>query len=238
MPQGSVRTLVFSALGALALGACASLPSGGGSENFAANSALAPQMSGSDRRALSAAFVQAMETGETRQWRGGNAVGFVSPGDYSFGNLLADQTRRIPVIRKDIVRDETVETELGQYVLVRNSNIRLGPGTDFAKLQTLSSGEGVEGVGAVIGKPWMLIAKDGVIIGYVHQNLVTKAPGTELELAGGPHRRPALCRSFSQRMNIYSSRDEWEGAACFDGVDWRLSREAPVMGEQGAPLRF
>ena len=78
---------------------------------------------------------------------------------------------------------------MGLYVLTRNSNIRLGPGTDHKIAEVLPSGAGVDVVGRVVDKEWMLVASEGSIRGYVHQNLLIKAPGTELELAGGPNRR-------------------------------------------------
>ncbi len=69
----------------------------------------------------------------------------------------------------------------------------------------------------------MLIAVDDVVRGYIYQNLLIKAPGTELELAGGPRRRPLLCREYVQRIDLGAERDEWQGAACNDGTGWRAA---------------
>jgi hypothetical protein len=83
----------------------------------------------------------------------------------------------------------------------------------------------------------MLVAVDGVVQGYVFGDLMIKAPGSELELAGGPMRKPDLCREFAQRINLYSEREEWAGAACNDGTGWRLApaaeRSADDSGLEG-----
>ncbi|GJL95037.1 MAG: hypothetical protein DHS20C05_14420 [Hyphococcus sp.] len=224
----------FTIIGAafMMLGACATLPSSGGlsgaSGDFARGSALGGSLSGGDRNALSAAVMRAMETGQAQRWAGSRAAGVVTPGEYSLANLKSDPAKRIPLAHKGIELNHAMETELGLYVLTRNSNIRVGPGTDKSKVQILNAGAGVEVVGGVIGENWMLVAHEGRIVGYVFRDLLIKAPGTELDLAGGPHRRPILCRELSQKVSIFSENDEWTGAACQAGSSWRAAPE-PVI---------
>lgn len=230
------RLLVL--LAAAALGACTSLPKIGGGlgdVNYAAGSAAGARLSGSDREALAAAFKAAMESGENRQWRGGRAAGVVMPGGYALANLKFDPDARIDAARGDFDLAHIMETDLGLYVLTRNSNIRIGPGPENRIAEVLPSGSGVEVVGRLIDKDWMLIAVDGDVRGYVYEKLLIKAPGTELELAGGPRRKPILCRKFTQRLTMYSERDEWTGAACNDGTGWRLAR-APEPKPEDDPL--
>ena len=228
---GKILRLTGMILAITALAACSSLPKIGGSGdvNYAAGSPAGARLSGSDRAALAEAFRAAMESGAPRQWRGGRATGAVTPGPWSLANLKFDPDARIEAARGDFDLAHVMETDLGLYVLARNSNIRIGPGTENKIAEVLSSGSGVEVVGRVINKDWMLISADGKIRGYVFQNLLVKAPGAELELAGGPQRKPVLCRAFTQRLNIYSERAEWAGAACNDGTGWRLAREPQVV---------
>ena len=80
---------------------------------------------------------------------------------------------------------EKKRTDLGLYVLTRNSNVRKGPGTEHGVLETLPAGSGVEVVGRLTDKNWMLVSADGAVRGYVFGNRLIKAPGTELELAPG-----------------------------------------------------
>ncbi|MHA7873414.1 MAG: SH3 domain-containing protein, partial [Hyphococcus sp.] len=118
--------------------------------------------------------------------------------------------------------DPVMETDLGLYVATRNANVRIGPGTAYAVAEMLDAGAGVEVVGRVVDKSWMLVAVDGVVRGYVFQDLLIKAPGAELELAGGPQRSPRLCRAYAQRLEMEGARDAWKGAACVDGAGWRV----------------
>jgi hypothetical protein len=227
------------AVGAALLASCASLPylgddaaTGGG--DFAEGSRLAGDLNGKDRDALRTAFLSAMESGAPQRWRGGHAVGEVWPESYSIANLRADPAARVPAARGDLNLASTLETELGLHVLTRNSNVRIGPGTEHAIAEVLPSGAGVDVVGKTAGDDWMLIAADGVIRGYVYENLMIKAPGTELELAGGPRREARLCREFRQTVRRYSENDEWTGAACRTGAGWRLAPQE--RSDEFAPL--
>ena len=234
---GRISGLVFAAA---ALGACSSLPSVGGlgasgDANYAAGSPAESSLSSRDRDALSGAFIRAMNEGTPAQWRGNRAVGVVMPGAYALANLMADPNRRIPAGRSDLDLAHVMETELGPHVLTRNSNIRTGPGTENAIVEVAPSGSGVDVVGRINDKDWMLVAIDGEVRGYVFGSLLIKAPGTELELAGGPLRRPVLCREFTQRMSAFSERYQWRGAACNDGAGWRLAPPEPVvLTDEGA----
>jgi len=226
---------VFAMLSALALAGCETFSAvgGGGGDNFAAGSALEYRLSGGDREVLGNAFLRAMETGAAQNWRGRRASGLVEPGTYSLANLQENPRARIPAARADFDISHRVETELGLYVTTRNANVRIGPGTNYAVAEMLSPGAAAEVVGRVVDKSWMLVAVDGVVRGYVYENLLIKAPGTELELAGGPQRRPLLCREFIQRLDMEGAGDAWSGAACNDGAGWRVA--PPEIDPETAP---
>lgn len=219
-------------LAMVVLGGCESMssldPFAGDSVNYAAGAPAAAQLSGADRDALSYAFVRAMDTGAPQGWTGRRLRGVVEPKAYAIAGLKADPDMRLEAARGDFDLAHVVETDLGQYVLTRNSNVRMGPNVNDRVAEVLSSGTGVEVVGRVRDKNWMLVSYEGVIRGYVYGDLLIKAPGSELELAGGPMRKPTLCREFSQRINHYAERYEWDGAACNDGTGWRLAPEPPA----------
>lgn len=230
MSARSRRVLEKSALtvfAAAVLGACSSLPSmdrfSGGDVNYAAGSALEGNLVGADRAALAVSFRDAMNTGASQNWSGRRALGRVEPGGFAIASLKADPDERLEAARGDLDLTHLVETEMGLHVLTRNSNIRVGPNTTDKVAEVLPSGSGVDVVGRVRDKNWMLVAVKGVVRGYVYGDLLIKAPGSELELAGGPMRKPVLCRNFTQRVNLYSKRYEWDGAACNDGTGWRLA---------------
>ncbi|MEM9705782.1 MAG: SH3 domain-containing protein [Pseudomonadota bacterium] len=181
---------------------------------------------GGDRRALAKAFVDAMDNGSpatTQSWRGQSATGAITPGVPGVGNLRSDPTALI-AFRPGLKLTREYETELGEFVLVKNSNIRYGPSTDDQVIEVLDSGTGVEVVGKVVNERWMLIAIDNEIRGFIFETLLKRRPGSELELAGGPTKRPRLCRSFKQTLESPDGSDEWSGVACKIDGRWALQQ--------------
>lgn len=212
------------AAASFALAACAG-SSGldlGGTLNYAAASTLGADLSTADAKALSPAFLQAVEKGaegERFDWRGEAAFGWVKARELRVGNLKADPFD-FPPVPEGLDLSETYETEQGLYALTRNANARLGAGTEFPTREQLVSGTGVTVVGKVVGKPWMLVETDGKIVGYVHESLMIKAPGTELDLAGGPRRPAVRCRRYEQRLSVGGKSDLFEGVACREDGRW------------------
>jgi surface antigen len=208
----------------LLLSACASgsgLDFGGGA-NYASASVLGAELPASDARALEPAFLQAIEkgaVGERFDWRGASSFGWVKAREACVGNLKADPND-CPPAADGLALDESYETEQGLYALTRNANVRTGPSTDFPVSGQLISGTAVTVVGKVVGKPWMLVEADKKIVGYVHESLAIKAPGTELDLAGGPRRQATFCRSYEQRLSFEGRSDLWVGVACKEGGRW------------------
>ena len=207
----------------------------GANKNFAIDSALAGQISKADQTALDRAFIDAMAQSGTSivPWQGERSSGGIKPGDFLLANVLPDPNELLPT-RKDISTEFMLETEQGDHVLTKNSNIRLGPSTDYSIVETLSAGTGVEGLGLVQGETWMLIAYEDRVRGYVYQPLLEKAPGAALfELAGGPVRQPHICREFEQSIDVSGQKDRWQGMACDFGEGWELAgRGGPtVLGD-------
>ena len=229
------RSGVIAAVLLTVLSACASgsydprrtdeFPVARSAENFAADSSLATLLDRADVAALAIAFIDAMEAtpGSTpKRWTGEGANGEIVAGAVLLGNVLADPSELLD-IKDGIVVDWPLETDQGPYVLVKNSNIRMGPSTDYGVLETLPAGTGVEGIGKVVDDDWMLIARDDRAIGYVFVPLLEKAPGAELlTLAGGPTRQPFLCREFEQNLDVNGQKDRWRGLACNFKDGWGL----------------
>ncbi len=229
----SIRAMLLGVI-ILGLSACAGgerfTPLARTSVNFAAHSPLGVRLPAGDQRALEPIFIQAVSrgrNGERFDWRGPDSFGWVKGGERLLGGISAPA---LPY-PEGLYLGDSFETDLGLYALTRNANVRTGPSTEFSKLQQLTSGTGVEVVGRVIGKPWMLVAVEGQIVGYVHANLMIKAPGSELDLAGGPTRRAVPCRAFEQRISFTGRSDRWDGVACEEEGQWVLQavpENAPV----------
>lgn len=238
--MGSLKSIVTAAMMAAFGAGCSTLDAvtdrGGSERSVAAGSTLQRQLSGRDRSALADAFLSAMKTGDRITWRGKSAAGVIEPTGYALANLMAAPNGRMAAARGDLDLNYMMETELGTYVMRRSGNMRTGPDTQNPIITELPAGAGVEVVGRVTNKPWMLVAIDGAVSGYIFQNLLIKAPGAGLELAGGPERRPILCREFIQRLELRGQRDQWRGAACNDGTGWRVA--PPEIDPENQPQKL
>lgn len=223
------RLAAFAALALLVAGCASGGPILGGRVNYAAGSSMAHGLGGRELDTLSEAFIKAVESGapgEPVVWSAGSYSGSVTPLAYLVGNLKPNPSILLPVEGR-LELGKTFETEQGPHVTTGKANLRSGPSTKASVLDMLEGGTAVDGVGKIVGEPWMLVAIDGVIRGYVHQSLLIQAPGTELELAGGPARRAHFCRAFQQTLTYFGETDRWQGAACDRGAGWRLEPVPP-----------
>ncbi len=196
----------------------------GAVKNLAASSSLASLLTRADIAALETAFLMAADdpTPDPVSWKK-DASGSVIVRSYFIGNVFADPEELIET-RSPIALDFDLETEQGDFVLAKNSNIRRGPSTENAILETLPAGTGVEGIGKVAGEDWMLVASDNRVRGYVYSALLQKAPGSDLlVLDGGPTRTPFLCREYEQSLDVEGQRDRWQGLVCDFGAGWEIA---------------
>ena len=217
---------------ALILSGCASSDLGGlgnvlnsSPVNYASGSILGTKLPEKDQRDLQPVFTQAITNGangERYDWQGPASFGWVKAKENLLGNLRPNEADRLPY-PKGLDLSFNLETEKGLYVLTRNANVRLGPSTDYGVITQLESGTGLDIIGQVENGEWMLAAVNDRIVGYIFAGLMIKAPGTELELAGGPTRKPVACRSFEQRISFQGRSDRWNGVACFEGDEWVLT---------------
>lgn len=227
----------IAAAAVLALAACSTtgpIGGGGGGVDFALGSTLGASLTRADQRALGEAFGPALQSGAggaAARWRGpGGAEGAITPGAYYFGNLRSDPRELIPLAGPALSFAFPLEIEQGEQVTTRNANVRSAPQQDAPVLEKLDAGVGVDAVGKVVGQPFYLVAARGKLRGYVHESLLTPAPGAEIALAGGPKRTPHPCRAFSQTLLVGGQSDKWSGFACDRGQGWR-----PEPRSQGAP---
>lgn len=226
-----LRWTALACLALVAAGCASGGPVFGGRINYAAGSSMGRGLDGRETEALSEAFIRAVEEGapgEPVVWSAGSYSGSVTPLSYLVGNLKPDPSTLLPVEGR-IDLGKTFETEQGLHALTGKANLRAGPSTQAKVLTMLEAGTAVDGVGKVVGEPWMLVGIDGVIRGYVHRSLIIKAPGTELDLAGGPARRAHFCRAFTQTLSYFGQTDRWQGVACNRGNGWRLEPVPPAQ---------
>jgi SH3-like domain-containing protein len=151
------------------------------------------------------------------------------------------RTERVSVAKAPEVVAPPALDLIGQERLVRtNTNLRAGPGTDYAVTGGLGD-ETVEAVGRVRGAPWVMVAKHGRSVGYVHASLLTAvrdvAPrradrSAIAEVAAAPAAAATeraevamttSCRKLSVDVTSASGRgsEEFEACQSADGV-WEI----------------
>ncbi|MBI1365752.1 MAG: SH3 domain-containing protein [Alphaproteobacteria bacterium] len=224
-----------------ALGACATHESAGFGAaaplGYASGSALGAGLGPREEAALARAFAAAMETGVSgapTAWSSGDYQGSVTPGGRLVAGLKPDDGAMLPV-SAPIDLSFPLETELGLYAVTSTANVRAGPSLKARVLGQLGAGTAVDVVGKTPREPWMLVAVDGKLRGYVHQSLMIRAPGADLTLAGGPTRTPVLCRPFEERLAYRGESDRWTGVSCKRDGRWRVepapapAANAPAM---------
>ena len=189
----------------------------GSRSSFVPGPQLIRELSRAERADATAAMELALNAAGTTPARWGSAPndnsGRVTPGTA----LMAGLTDGGDVFKAPlgIHVDTHLETALGNYRLVRNSNVRLGPTTAARRLTTLQSGTRVRALGRNNASNWYLIARNGRVVGYIYGPLMEEVRGGALVLAGGPTVLPKYCRAFTHDIRLRDGRREkWSGAAC------------------------
>ncbi len=151
---------------------------------------------------------------ETRWGRQGDGnSGRVTPGT----GLIAGLTEGREIFRAPagINVRTPLETALGNYLLVQNANIRLGPTTSARRLITLNGGTQVRAIGRDNKSNWYLIARVDTVVGYIYGPLMEKVASGDFMLTGGPTLLPTYCRAFLHEIRLEDGRSEkWSGTAC------------------------
>ncbi len=114
--------------------------------------------------------------GKAIEWRNpdtGGQVGFV-PGD-----PVLEQRPVSAVLKDGVVEPKDLEVIGATYRAKRNANVRAAPGIEYAIVGRLSSGEQVTAVGRTRSSAWLLVAKDGQVVGYVYEPLVSPVPAAD-----------------------------------------------------------
>ncbi len=219
------KALIVGGL-ALVLSGCVTV--GGGSSRrampdevlagVAYGSSYRSYITGRDERQMSRAFRVAMDSpvGADATWRTRRtgSRGEITGGEAYLLNVDYARGRRL-IAPIGLYTNYPLEPAQGDYQLSSNTNVRLGASTSSPIADTLDEGTVVEAAGQVRGRDWMLMARDGIIIGYMYSPLLELREGGDMLLAGGSARTPTYCRSYSQSLFLSNGIDDrWTGAAC------------------------
>ena len=134
------------------------------------------RMTQEDVQQATAAREQAIRTGQAQSWQNPQtgASGFVQ---------TEPTTPRPPTptpvkVRKDRVGTPPEMDAVGEmYVVIgaRGANVRGGPATSFAVVESLPNGEQIRAIGKVRTSDWYMIGRGDVAMGYVAGSLIQRA---------------------------------------------------------------
>ncbi|MCB1881209.1 MAG: SH3 domain-containing protein [Gammaproteobacteria bacterium] len=151
----------------------------GAAAGYFAGQAIGRYLNEPDQKALAADTVSALdkETAGTTTWKSNKtgASANIKTGAISYKTQPQQVTHLAKV---KAVPDIKVENR--EYQSKSALRVRQGPGTNYAVVTTLSRGDIVTSAGRT-PNDWLMLAKQGVTVGYVHSNFV--APYNPLHAA-------------------------------------------------------
>ena len=128
-----------------------------------------------DQAALQARTASALATaedGETVEWSSteSGAKATITTTD------TREERKEIDILRDERVASPPALDVIGKpYASVGSSvNLRAGPSTSTRVVGSLEKGEIVHAIGKVQGAPWVVIGKNNIAMGYVHESLVAE----------------------------------------------------------------
>ena len=183
-----------------------------------------------DRQHLAESTQETVVTGEAQEWS--NPESGVQGRTEVVGEDRETSVVEVAVLRERVETLPPLEMIGERYRATSDSNVRGGPGTDYALVGSLAAGETVHVLGRVRDQSWHVIAENGAASGFVHTNLLELAPADSAPPA--PPARPAAvqtamvetdrqCRSVKQTV-VMADGDEREETvrACRGSGGWEV----------------
>ena len=123
-------------------------------------------------RARTASALAAAQDGETVEW---SSTESGAKATITTTNTR-EETKEIDILRDQRVASPPALDIIGKpYASVGSSvNLRAGPSTSTRVVGSLDKGEIVHAIGKVQGAPWVVIGKNNIAMGYVHESLVAE----------------------------------------------------------------
>jgi hypothetical protein len=199
----------------------------GGLSGLDRSSTVKSQLSDDDRRGMSEATMQLLQSGQTngtQNWRAGSDSGTVRIGSPVLVGL--DSVSGSPVPAPDgIDTSMPLETASGNYLASKSINVRLGPSTNAAIAQAVGAGTVLRAFGKT--GDWLLVGGQEQIYGYAFTQLLTAQGGGEPVLAGGRAHRARLCRNVALQVTLSGgTHDLWSALVCKkDDGSWEVPAE-------------
>jgi S1-C subfamily serine protease len=107
----------------------------------------------------------------------------------------------VPSKRPTIPDLQTLDEE---YVVLKNANVRIGPGTHYAKVGHLNRGESITALGKVKGRNWYLIAQEEKKLGYVFGSLIAPS-GSEVAQEDTPEKNESPKGNSASEPEVFAA---------------------------------
>ena len=142
---------------------------------------IAEYLTKSDQQGIAQTSERALETRETQTWKNPDT------GVTTTAEVQQAAYRPAPIASKDsnssrlAWRVPTMQLIGADFEANTASNVRGGPGTDYAVMDQLVAGERVHVVGKVTDADWYMVSRNGIGRGFVYANLLNRvenAPST------------------------------------------------------------
>ena len=145
---------------------------------YLAGSALGDLLDENEQAEVTQTSADALETADD-----GATVSWANPNTGKTADVTVKDTRTV-ARETTIVRQKDVMPAPAQlilinepYVAVKNSNVRKGPNTSYDRSGFLVTGDEIDVVGRVSNTDWLMVARDGVTVGYVYEPLLRRESG-------------------------------------------------------------
>lgn len=206
---------------------------GGAALAGAIGSKIAEALEEQDRQRLLAAQEQALNTSQP--------VSFSNPETGVTGRVTVlseappqTVTKPVKVLKERVTTVPPLDLVNAPYRATANTNLRGGPGTDYAIVGKLAKGETVQVLGRVKGKDWYLLGSGDVGTGYAFHNLLSPVgsgapapalappPGAVSEVAAATEQLP--CRRVRQEVTVHDRNLSEDVTMCQQGDgSWRIA---------------
>ena len=142
----------------------------GGAAGFYAGKMIGRNLDERDQQALASSTVNALDSNSSGSstWKSSHsgATAQIKTGEVTYKSQPQEVKRLATVEAVPSIKLENREYQTSSALRVRS-----GPGTGYAVINTLMQGDVVKSAGRT-DNGWLMLAKDGVTVGYVHGNYV------------------------------------------------------------------
>lgn len=183
---------------------------------------VAEYLTKSDQQGIAQTSERALDTGQTQTWKnpdtGVTTTAEVQQAAYRPAPASSSDADNADS-RRLAWRVPTMQLIGADFEANTTSNLRGGPGTDYAVMDQLVSGERVHVVGKVVDADWYMISRNGIGRGFVHADLLNRVENARSDVrrasSDAVEQNVRECSILNQRVETPDGRTETKTArAC------------------------